>query len=250
MRSLIALVLIFLMILPLYPVAAPASTPRAGSYPVVYLGGHATWPPESYSRLAMDRSDRDADGISDDLEDARGVVRVIVWFDSRTANQVGQGILLNSLWSAMEYAESLGGRIYAGPWTHALVGFAVEIDASMLRSLAQAYMGMDVDGDGVGDRVLLSRDIEVRGFNLWSAKQMNIRPYSWMGLGATGEGVTIAILDSGIDGGNDAFRGKIVYWRDYTGDSEGVKHDTPYDDNSHGTHVAGTAAGGAGCQGR
>ncbi|WP_048197713.1 S8 family serine peptidase [Methanocella arvoryzae] len=57
--------------------------------------------------------------------------------------------------------------------------------------------------------------------------------------GYTGKGVTVAIIDTGIDGSHPDLNGnKIVGWVDYT---QGKT--TPYDDHGHGTHVAGTVAG-------
>jgi len=58
--------------------------------------------------------------------------------------------------------------------------------------------------------------------------------------GNTGEGVTIAVVDTGIDGDHPAFGDRIVAFADFVnGDNTSA-----YDDNGHGTHCAGTAAGG------
>jgi Subtilase family len=53
----------------------------------------------------------------------------------------------------------------------------------------------------------------------------------------TGAGVTVAVLDSGIDGSHDAFGGKTIVQKDFTGEGDG-------DNNGHGTHCAGTIFGG------
>jgi subtilisin family serine protease len=52
----------------------------------------------------------------------------------------------------------------------------------------------------------------------------------------TGAGVTVAVLDTGIDGGHEAFRGKTIVQKDFTGEGDG-------DNNGHGTHCAGTVLG-------
>ena len=51
-----------------------------------------------------------------------------------------------------------------------------------------------------------------------------------------GHGVTVAILDTGIDAGHEAFRGVELIQKDFTGEGDG-------DQNGHGTHVAGTIFG-------
>lgn len=53
----------------------------------------------------------------------------------------------------------------------------------------------------------------------------------------TGQGVTVAVLDTGIDAGHEAFVGRDIVQEDFTGDGNG-------DHNGHGTHCAGTIFGG------
>ncbi|MGL4373211.1 MAG: S8 family serine peptidase, partial [Shewanella sp.] len=52
----------------------------------------------------------------------------------------------------------------------------------------------------------------------------------------TGEGVTVAVLDTGIDISHPAFRGVNIYVEDFTGTGK-------QDGNGHGTHCAGTIFG-------
>jgi serine protease AprX len=59
-------------------------------------------------------------------------------------------------------------------------------------------------------------------------------------LGFTGKGVTIAVIDTGIHPHRDFIypTNRIIAWRDLVNQKE-----QPYDDNGHGTHVAGIIAG-------
>ena len=49
--------------------------------------------------------------------------------------------------------------------------------------------------------------------------------------------MTVAVLDTGIDATHEAFRGKRIVQKDFTGEGDG-------DQNGHGTHCAGTVFGG------
>ena len=56
--------------------------------------------------------------------------------------------------------------------------------------------------------------------------------------GFTGDGVTIGVVDSGVDGGHPDFTDRLVAAENFTSDGGGVG-----DVNGHGTHVASIAAG-------
>lgn len=82
----------------------------------------------------------------------------------------------------------------------------------------------------------------------WGIDQVRA-PLAWYGLGIDGSGVTVAIMDSGVDGTHPAlssnYRGRsgnhAASWYDAIDGSP-----TPIDPYGHGTHVAGTAVGGEG----
>ena len=56
----------------------------------------------------------------------------------------------------------------------------------------------------------------------------------------TGKGVVVAVLDTGIDPHEDLTKpdNRILAWKDFVNQKK-----SPYDDNGHGTHVAGIIAG-------
>ncbi len=85
-----------------------------------------------------------------------------------------------------------------------------------------------------------------------SVSSLGGKPYTWglenIGLttvrstfaGILGESVRVGIIDTGIDANHPDLAGKVIGFRDFSGKGK----TQPYDDEGHGTHVAGTIAGG------
>ena len=142
-------------------------------------------------------------------------------------------------------------------WTNALVGFALEIpaNATILEKIKNIALKYDLNNDGKPDLAVIEAAKKVKALNYYSSIQLGIRPYVWTDLGVTGEGITIGIIDTGVDGnGDDQPNGsphaafyipadRIVYFNDLVGDPSGTIRTSPYDDNMHGTHCAGTVLG-------
>ncbi|MBI4869756.1 MAG: S8 family serine peptidase [Candidatus Wallbacteria bacterium] len=58
--------------------------------------------------------------------------------------------------------------------------------------------------------------------------------------GLDGQGVTVGLIDTGVDFEHPDLKGKMVTWKDFVNNKP-----APYDDQGHGTHCAGTIAGSA-----
>ena len=77
-------------------------------------------------------------------------------------------------------------------------------------------------------------DLEVQMFLHESVPKINV-PQVWSE-GPEGQGIVVAIVDTGVDGEHPDLRGKLKATQDFT--EEGY-----FDGNGHGTHVGGTVCG-------
>lgn len=66
----------------------------------------------------------------------------------------------------------------------------------------------------------------------------------WGSIGAKGRGVTVGILDTGVDASHPDLKEKVTAWAEFDRDGKEVPNSKPHDSDRHGTHVAGTIAGG------
>ena len=62
--------------------------------------------------------------------------------------------------------------------------------------------------------------------------------------GAGGKGVKVGVLDTGVDASHPDLKGKVADWAEFDANGEEVSDSQPHDTGQHGTHVAGTIAGG------
>ena len=62
--------------------------------------------------------------------------------------------------------------------------------------------------------------------------------------GASGKGVKVGVLDTGVDASHPDLQGKVADWAEFDSNGEEVPNSQPHDTARHGTHVAGTIAGG------
>jgi serine protease AprX len=117
---------------------------------------------------------------------------------------------------------------------------AARLTAREIRELVASGAVESVEEDGI---LSIDRDSAASGFGL----RKGIADLALTG-DADGDparyspqDLTIAVIDSGIDGSHPDFAGgKIIAWKDFVDDRE-----EPYDDDGHGTHCASIAAGAA-----
>ncbi|MDR3607305.1 MAG: S8 family serine peptidase [Oligoflexia bacterium] len=75
----------------------------------------------------------------------------------------------------------------------------------------------------------------------WGLEKIGIQDASRRFPSLNGQGVRVGILDTGIDPTHPDLQGRLVAFNDLSGRTPGA---AGYDDQGHGTHVAGTIAGG------
>ncbi len=90
------------------------------------------------------------------------------------------------------------------------------------------------------DVAVIEEDMEVQIMLNESVKLIGVNPDVW-NLGIEGEGVTVAVVDTGIDKDHPDLKGKVILQKDFTTEKGTDKENI--DGNGHGTHVAGTIAG-------
>lgn len=115
-------------------------------------------------------------------------------------------------------------------------GFAARLTAGQARALARMPDVLRVEQDAAvhASDINTNRDFEVDRVHA---------AVSLGGLGVTGRGIGICIVDTGILAEHEQFvddagTGKVVGFVDFVN-----RQTAPYDDQGHGTHVAGIAAG-------
>ena len=66
----------------------------------------------------------------------------------------------------------------------------------------------------------------------------------WGAYGVRGAGTKVAVLDTGVDDTHPDLQGKVSDWAEFDENGQQVSGSQPHDSDRHGTHVAGTVAGG------
>jgi subtilisin family serine protease len=180
--------------------------------------------------------DVNSNRVSDGL-DAEIVQRVANHSDTEPANVI---VMLNGAPDQSDTGAfaALGGVVTTELWNDALYGFGGQIPFSRIVGFANSR----------SDILLVEKEAACKASLAYAATQVGARPYMWSNLGLQGDpNSASAIIDTGIDAshpdfspgyGNLNFSDKIVGWNNQVTSTA-----TPYDDNGHGSHVSGLAAG-------
>jgi subtilisin family serine protease len=133
---------------------------------------------------------------------------------------------------------SSGGYLTTSAWTQATYGFGGLLPYNKIVDFSRRCSNL----------LLIEKEAVCNGSIAYAAAQVGARPYVWNTLGFQGDAnSSIAILDTGIDDthpdfspgfDNQNFSTKIVGWSNQVDSTN-----TPFDDNGHGSHCAGLAAG-------
>ena len=76
----------------------------------------------------------------------------------------------------------------------------------------------------------------------WGVEQIKALSV-WGAYGARGKGITIGLLDTGIDAKHPDLQDKVTDWAEFDSLGNEVAGSTPHDTDEHGTHCAGTLVG-------
>jgi subtilisin family serine protease len=118
---------------------------------------------------------------------------------------------------------------------------AAEAELAALSGVRDVHPNVEIPGpEPVEQQHLVPQD---HGQYTYGLEQINA-PDVWEQFDTTGEGVSVAVLDTGVDPDHPDIDLAENGWAFFDGDGNEVDRE-PFDPNGHGTHVSGTVAGGS-----
>ncbi|MFW5917534.1 MAG: S8 family serine peptidase, partial [Halorubrum sp.] len=115
--------------------------------------------------------------------------------------------------------------------------FEVELDSTAVQDGAASSVAGPTAGDTDSATSTSTSTDATYGVDMVRA------PAVWDEFGTRGEGATVAVIDTGIDPDHPDLN--VSGWAEIDENGDVIQNDSgPYDSNGHGTHVAGTVAGG------
>jgi subtilisin family serine protease len=138
-----------------------------------------------------------------------------------------------------------------GPFIRTAQSVVLDIEPDELAKLVQdtdviagVYPNFEVQLPPVARTHTVPQAVQEERASAWGVHQIGALA-TWGAYGVRGHGVKVAVLDTGVDAGHADLQGKVPDWAEF--DRLGVRvrtSTTPYDSGEHGTHCAGTVAGG------
>jgi subtilisin family serine protease len=193
---------------------------------------------ETFSPLMWKPSwvDQDNNGIADTLD--REIANRTLFADAGDYVNVTVALKTAPTVDDADAFIAAGGYLTTPAWKYALYGFGGQIPYSEIASFVQSDANV----------LLVEKEQTCHANVAYAAKQIGARTYVWNTLGLEGDpNSSIAVVDTGIDAthpdfspgfGDKDFTKKIVGWNNQINGTT-----TPFDDNGHGSHVSGLAAG-------
>ncbi|MDD4614199.1 MAG: S8 family serine peptidase [Caldisericia bacterium] len=136
------------------------------------------------------------------------------------------------------------GRISNWKWFPKNSIIEISGDAATIKNMFQSIPSQMIPNFTVqSDPIIKHSTLESLPPKNWNLEDLQIQ--SIWEQGYTGKGVKICILDTGCDGSHPQLKGKIKDFAVVDRNGEAILSDTSYDTDTHGTHVAGIAAGGS-----
>jgi subtilisin family serine protease len=191
--------------------------------------------PGVQARLSLDTTSRVIITLKDKISRSRldGKDRAETQRMLKASFKAASRDLLTSLSSTRNSGVKVVSKLWAA---NAIVA---DLDQDTLKEVVQNDAVEYVSEDRVIDLWIPEKGNDVeRGKWTYGLKNLGVDKVR-SAYGLTGKGVVVGILDSGIDGDHPDFKGKILKWKDFAGDAS-----EPVDKVEHGTHCAGTIAGG------
>lgn len=95
----------------------------------------------------------------------------------------------------------------------------------------------------VSEAMQTPKAVEENKTSAWGVEMVGALS-AWGAYGARGSGVKIGLLDTGVDSEHPDLVGKVSDWAEFDRNGQEVANSVPHDSDEHGTHCAGTIAGG------
>lgn len=117
-------------------------------------------------------------------------------------------------------------------------------DESLVGGVAEFFANRRHRLPGYSRSTRLPREVEDNKTHTWGIARTGALAV-WGAFGLRGEGVKVAVLDTGIDASHPDLKGKVADFAEFDDIGQRRLRRKPRDTDQHGTHVSGTIVGGA-----